>query len=633
MSLIVLDNISHEFGDALLFENINLTLDYNTRAGLVGKNGTGKSTLFKIIMGDIQSKYGEIHRAKQAKISFLSQEYDFETDDTVFHWLMDARSDILRLKEEIDQLNQILVKDHSEKNLNRLADLQHQFEALDAYEYENSIKIMLSVFNFSTDYYQRSVNTLSGGEKTRLRLIHTLLEQHDFMLLDEPTNHLDIKMIEWLVAYLNNTQCAYLIISHDRYLLDKAVNKIYELRERKISQYSGNFSFYETEKVARHELLQKQYDQQQKLIDKTEDFIQRNMAGQKVNQAKSRLKMLDRMEVIEKPSDDKNIKLKIESKQRSGNDIFRLEHIELGYPGKTLVKNINLNIHYQDKICLLGPNGCGKSSLIKLLLGEVSPLKGNLWTGYGLKVAYYDQLHYELDLSIRVIDTIWNLVPNETIGFVLTYLARFGFTGDKVEQICQTLSGGEKARLYLAKMIFEHPNLLILDEPTNHLDISMIQSLETALKEFDGTIIFVSHDRYFIQNIAKKVWYFKDQHIRESIESIDQLIDEVILNQEIKKDTPAKDKAVLHQKPEKVRKINPYIIEKLYKEIQEKEKQIKSNKVRIEELHMLFSDSATFSDTQKVKQINAEIEQITQKIKIQQEELDEMELKYLEMTE
>ncbi|HPM01916.1 MAG TPA: ABC-F family ATP-binding cassette domain-containing protein [Candidatus Cloacimonadota bacterium] len=630
MSIIVLEEIGHEFGDSLLFENINISLDKNTRAGLVGRNGTGKSTLFKIITGEMQAKYGNINRAKNANISFLSQEFDFETEDTVFHWLLDARHDILELKEEIDRLHILLETDHSEKNLNRLADLQHEFEALDAYEYENSIKMMLTVFNFSPDYYQRSVNSLSGGEKTRLRLIHTLLEKHDIMLLDEPTNHLDIKMIEWLVNYLISVNCAFLIVSHDRYLLDKAVNKIYELREKRISTYGGNFSFYETEKTARHILLQKQYEQQQKLIEKTEDFIQRNMAGQKVNQAKSRLKMLDRMEIIEKPGDDKHLKLRIQTDKRSGNDIYRLEHIDLGYPDNLLARDICLNIHYQDKICLLGPNGSGKSTLIKMLLGNVKPLSGNLWTGSGLSIAYYDQLHYELDLDIRVIDTIWQLVPFETIGYVLGYLARFGFTGDKVEQRCESLSGGEKARLYLAKMIHEKPNLLILDEPTNHLDISMIKSLERALKEYDGTIIFVSHDRYFIQNVAKKIWIFKDMQVLETIDPLETLIDEVIVNNEIKKKQPEKEKLSANR-PEKIKKINPYIIEKLYKEIQEIEKEIASKKQSVEMKHLLFSDPDNFGDSQKIKQINIDIDILSKEITQLQEILEEKEMTYLEL--
>ncbi len=635
MSIIDLNNIKHEFGSSLLFENINLVLDKNTKAGLVGRNGTGKSTLFKIITRQLQAKDGLVNGSKSANVSYLSQEFDFECSDQVFHWLLTARQDILDLKAEIDKLNIILETDHSEKILDQLANVQHEFEVFDGYNYENTIKTMLTVFNFTEDYFTRPVESLSGGEKTRLRLIHTLLEKHDLLLLDEPTNHLDIRMIDWLIGYLKSLDCGYLLISHDRYFLDQTVNKIYELRGKTIQTYSGNYSAFETESSLRQQQMIKQFEQQQKLIDKTEDFIRRNMAGQKVNQAKSRLKMLDRMDVLDKPNEDKQLRIKIEPDKRSGNDIFRLENVKYGFTNKVLGSNIDLYLHYRDKVCLLGPNGCGKTTFIKLLLGDIEPLSGIRWTGAGLSIGYYDQLHFELDLDKTIMETIWELVPNETIGYVLGYLAKFGFTGDKVEQLCSSLSGGEKARLYLAKMIHEKPNLLILDEPTNHLDISMIRSLEEALQDYDGTILFVSHDRYFIKGVAQKVWMFKDQSIYESIEDPDDLINQIILqnsDNDSKKNNlriPLKNS----KKQEKQKKINPWVAEKLLKDIENKENEILQIMKEIEELQTRFSDSSTYNKTELVKEINKQIDQKTNFLKRLKNDIDDMELKYLELTE
>ncbi|MCL2063691.1 MAG: ABC-F family ATP-binding cassette domain-containing protein [Candidatus Cloacimonetes bacterium] len=646
MSIINLIQVSHDFGNKLLFDNINLTFDNNTKAGLIGRNGTGKTTLFKIMTGQIKPYKGNVSVAKGYKIGYFSQDYNFSSKETLWDWLYKSREDLMHVRMELQKTNDEL-KLPSEEKIKKLDKLQTEYEVLGGFLFENDIKSLLNTFGFKEPDYERSIDDFSGGEKTRIRLISILLNKYNFILFDEPTNHLDLLTVDWFIQYLKGLDCGYLIVSHDRYLLDQVANRIYNLNNKRIDTYNGNYSSFEIQAQERETVLQRQYAQQQKLIKKTEDFIQRNIVRDSTSsRAKSRLKMLNRLERIELDTKNKDLRLNIDTAKRSGNDIFRMNDLRIGYKEnsidsekkseidiektfkeKILVKNINLNLHYQEKICLVGANGSGKTTLLKILNGELEPLGGELWTGYNLTVGYYDQNHIDLDEELTVLETIWNLVPSENYGYVMSYLSKFGYDEDQVEQKVFSLSGGEKSRLYLAQLIHEKPNLLILDEPTNHLDINMIKSLEKALKNYDGTLILVSHDRYFIKAITDDYWIIKEGSINHCKDSFENIMEKI---NPFEKEKKNKIKTVPVEIVEKkAKKINPYILNKLLDSIKELEKNISSKEDEILDIQHKFSDSEFYSDKGNIDKANKRIADLRIEILELSGKKDELETEYL----
>jgi ATP-binding cassette, subfamily F, member 3 len=419
------------------------------------------------------------------------------------------------------------------------------------------------------------------------------------MLLDEPTNHLDFTMIYWLENYLVKQEKPYLIISHDRHFLDKTVNKIAELRNMRITLTHGNYSTWEADRATRHLTQNRAYKRQQKFIRETEDFIARNMAGQKVNQAKSRLKQLDKLDIVTKPQDERRIDLSFSSSQRSGNDVFIFENACLGYGDNVLAKDLNLHIHYRDRIALVGENGSGKTTLLRCIMGELSPLSGRCKRGASLNIGYYDQMHTELDEKLDVYNTMQNLMPGAERGKVLNWLARFSFIGDDVEKSVKVLSGGEKARLYLARLIQQQPNFLILDEPTNHLDINTIEELEKALQNYQGTVIFVSHDSYFIKRVANKIWLFKDHAIQE----VSKDIEEVFTNEMF---LSSNKKEILDTRTPKEKKVNPQILSRILCEISELQEKERDMGTKIAELEEAYGKREVYEDREKFMQLKTE---------------------------
>ena len=630
MSLVTVSNLSHNFGNLDIFKKVSFSIGKNSKVGLVGKNGSGKTTLFNIISKKIIPHFGNLQIAKNTKILYLTQDPDLNENQTLYECILESRPDYIVLSSQLEAAEKELATHHSEENLKKYFEIQEQFEQIEGYLFRTEIKLVLTNLKFPESVWNQKITKFSGGEKTRIQLAKFLLQSFDLILLDEPTNHLDIEMIFWLENYLSRLDKPYVIISHDRLFLDKTVAKIVEIKNYSLFHYSGNYSFYQEESAKRALLQEKEFKKQQKKIKQVEDQINRYRIWGKARdsevmykRAKELEKRLDKMENVEKPKYEKSINLNIKLNKRSGNDVYTLENISFGFPEKILAKNVNLRIGYKDKIALLGRNGCGKTTFLRLLNKEIKQISGIAKKGASLDIGYYDQLHLVLDDSKTVMETIWKLVPSAPKGYIFSYLAKFGFTGDEVEKKVSILSGGEKSRLYLAKLIHEKPNFLILDEPTNHLDINMIANLETALKNFDGTIIFVSHDRYFIDKVASKKWYFHGKKIIESELSLEELFS--------KKET--KIKKNIHYKKKKDKKTNPFFLKKILDEIEENQKLLKIKNEELLSTEGEFYDNSIYSDEKKVKSLTGKVKNLKDEMNNIQAVLNDLEEKYLEFLE
>jgi ATP-binding cassette subfamily F protein 3 len=623
MSIVAISDLKHTLGNRQLFDSVSLTLEYNSKIGLIGKNGSGKTTLFKIILGEILPENGVINRAKNKNIGYLSQEPQLPQDTTLYDFVLHSRQDFIALKKKLEDAQHQLTLQNSEENLKNLERIQHQFELIDGYNFETELKLVLTGLNFPISCWNRKISTFSGGELTRIQLAQLLLGAHDLLLLDEPTNHLDLTMIIWLESYLRNSDKPYVIISHDRKFLDKTVTKILELKDGKLNKYTGNYSTYESQSALQKETLLREYQKQQKKIKQAEEFIQKNIVRDSTTaRAKSRRKMLEKMDLIELPKESKNLELTFETDDRSGNDVFIFEDVSFGFEDAPLARNVSLRIGYQDRIAVIGKNGCGKTTFLNILNGSQKQQSGIVKMGANLKIGYYDQMQSGLDESITVMDTIWSLVPLETQGYVRGYLAKFGFYTDDLEKKVGLLSGGERARLHLAKLIHERPNLLLLDEPTNHLDIPLISSLEKALQEYDGTVVFVSHDRYFIDNVATKKFVFLNNTISETDADI-----EIILQEEPKQKQKTKPRNT------KTRRINPILLKKLETEIEAIYQKIDQIDDAINQNEAVYSDENSYNDPNKIIEITKKIKTLKEDKHNLKEEVDLLEHKYLQYIE
>jgi ATP-binding cassette, subfamily F, member 3 len=625
MSLISLEKVGIEFAGSFLFRDISCTVEHNSRIGLIGANGCGKTTLLKIMLREMEPSLGTVSGSKSCKVAYLSQNPEFETELTVEEFVRSARADLQSAWKEI-----ISASDAGDINL--LHKAEERFQQLGGYDFDTEMKLTLTALKFQPELWDRKLTTFSGGERTRLALAHILLSRYDLLLLDEPTNHLDIAMIAWLERYLSNQSRPYLIISHDRTFLDKTVSSIYSMEFGSLSITKGNYSsWFEAQKIRFLE-QERQWKQQQKWLRDTKDFIARNMAGQKTKQAQGRLKILNRTELIEKPREKHSMNLRVQSKDRSGNDVYRLENVEFGIGEKLLAKEVNLYCGYRDRICLLGQNGSGKTTLIRLLTEEMSPLHGLVRVGASLQIGYYDQYQNEMDENLTVYDTLKQLVPMATDGYILGWLARFGFRNDDVKKVVSVLSGGEKSRLYLSILIHEKPNLLILDEPTNHLDILMMDALLEALQDYDGTIIFVSHDRYFIQKLATRFLVFhkvmQQNSVYPTVSEIDKPFESLL---EIAYSEPEAEKARTEQVNNRKKRVNPWILEQLQKEIEAEHNKLKDTQKALCDVQMLLSQTETYAEAARFRDLQKKASELEQSVSAIQKTVDKLETGYLEM--
>ena len=504
-----LSDVHKSYGTQEVLRGASLQINPGEHVGLVGRNGAGKTTVFRLVSGEESADEGDVVRARGLNLGLLEQHVDFEPGMTVHESALAAFGRLQQIEHEMHELEHRMADaaDDLDAVLARYSDLQHEFEREGGFEYAARAEAILLGLGFERELWSLEVEKLSGGQKNRLGMARLLLAEPDVLLLDEPTNHLDVAGVEWLEEYLAAYQQAYVVISHDRYFLDRTCRRTIEIENGKAVSYNGNYSAFLVEREERREAQRRAYENQQQLIAKTEEFIRRNLAGQKTKQAKSRrtmLQKLERVEAVRAEQSSGNFQLK--GVERTGNQTLVVKDLAVGYPGKVLAKDITFTLTRGEALGIIGPNGSGKTTFVKTLLGKLPPLAGESRWGTKVQVGYYAQQLDDLDARNEVIMELRRVAPSTvTAGELRNFLAQFLFTGDDVYKHVADLSGGEKGRLALAKLIYSRVNVLVLDEPTNHLDIPSREALEEALGAYDGTIITISHDRYFLDRIATQI--------------------------------------------------------------------------------------------------------------------------------
>ena len=510
MSLIRLENVTKLYDPDLILEDISVSIEHRDRLGLIGRNGTGKTTLLKIINGSLANFKGKIVSAKGLRIGYLSQEPELARDCTLRQEMLKVFEKRRALEDKMLLLAEEMETAEAPHLLTTYARIQEQHEQLGGYDYEHEINRILGGLGFSELDFNLPIHVLSGGQKSRATLAKLLLEKPDLLLFDEPTNHLDINGIEWLENYLNiEYNGAVLVVSHDRYFLDKVVRKVWELEEHKINIYRGNYAKYVETKRVEQLVGERQFKKQQAFIEHEEDFIRRNMAGQRTREAQGRQKKLARLERVEKPkSDAPTLNLSFMPETRGGNDILRCQNVGKAFGDKAIFTDLNFEVYRRDVIGIIGTNGTGKTTFFRMMLGDEAPTQGEMWVGPTLKFGYYAQELEGLNPDNEIINEIWALRPKQTQGEIRSFLSKFLFSGDDVFKRIGNLSGGEQSRVLLAKLLLANANVLLLDEPTNHLDIPAREALEAALQEYPATLFIISHDRYLLNNLATKLLIF-----------------------------------------------------------------------------------------------------------------------------
>ena len=516
--MISINNLDFHFGSRPMYEDANLHIKPKDKIGLIGLNGTGKSTLLRIIVGEYKPDGGSIQMSKETTIGFLNQDLlSYETHESILAVAMQAFDEALRLQKEIDKILVEFENNFHDKLVDKLADLQERFETLGGYTMQANAEAILEGLGFTTEELKQPLASFSGGWRMRVMLAKILLQEPSLLLLDEPTNHLDLPSIKWLENYLERYEGAVVIVSHDREFLDKTTNITVEVSNAKLNVYPGNYSFYLEEKVLRNEIQKGAYENQQSQIRQAERFIERFKAkASKAKQAQSRMKQLERMDVIEDVAPDAaKVNFSFKFNTQPGRHILRLEHMSKAYGDKIIFRDTNVHVERGDKIALIGANGKGKSTLLRIIAGT-EPIKGKRELGHNVIMSFYAQHQLEsLNVENEMLQELQQSGSGKTEVELRTLLGSFLFTGDQVFKKIKVLSGGEKSRVALAKTLISEANFLMLDEPTNHLDMQSVNILIQALEQYEGTFIIISHDRYFVENVATKIWYIEDYQLKE----------------------------------------------------------------------------------------------------------------------
>lgn len=538
MLLLQTNNVSRRFGADTLFQNVNFQIQDRGRVALVGRNGAGKTTLLKIIAGINPPDDGDVSSRKDCSIGYLAQDQGLISSQTIWQEMDSVFAKLHEQEKQIHDLEQqISTIDPSDPNyadtLSTYDAIQNSFSQSGGYTFEAKIKSVLHGFHFDEDRYDTVINTLSGGQKTQVALARLLLQEPDLLILDEPTNHLDMQVLSWLEDYLRSYDGALLLVSHDRYFLDRIATEVYDLENHTLTHYTGNYSSFTDQKADRLKTEWRQYEKQQTEINKLEDFVNRNIVrASTTKRAQARRKQLEKMDRLDRPEvDDSSIHFTFKQDQPSGNIVLTVSDASIGYEDRVLADSVNFEVRKHQRIAIIGPNGVGKSTLLKSILSKIKLLTGNAKLGANVSVGYYDQEQQLLHPQKTVLQEVWDDYPTVDEKDIRSLLGSFLFTGDDVFKPVNALSGGEKARLQLTKLSFDHDNFLILDEPTNHLDIDSREVLEQAINEFDGTVLFVSHDRYFINQVATDILALAADGTKHYVGNYDDYLDELAKQQ------------------------------------------------------------------------------------------------------
>ncbi|MGG5310374.1 ABC-F family ATP-binding cassette domain-containing protein [Enterococcus sp. DIV1304_2] len=641
MILLQANQIARHFGAEILFENIHLEIQTGARIALVGRNGAGKSTLLKIIAGIEAPDVGNIAKNKTATLGYLAQDTGLDSTETVWNEMLKAFEEVRLMEQRMRDL-EVFISEGTpdtpayQSFLKEYDKLQHDFSDKNGYSYENEIRSVLHGFKFDPSFYEQRIDTLSGGQKTRLALARMLLQHPDILILDEPTNHLDIETLAWLENYLQSYTGALLIVSHDRYFLDKVATEVYELSRKKMRHYKGNYSKYLDMKAEQLASDWKAYEKQQTEINKLEDFVARNLVrASTTKRAQSRRKALEKMERLDRPQgDEKQAHFLFNVAKPSGNVVLQVEDAAIGYDGTVLSEPINLDIRRQEAIALVGPNGIGKSTLLKSIIQQLPFIRGKETLGTNVSIGYYDQGQAELHTNKTILAELWDEHPTVPEKDIRSILGAFLFSGEDVEKTIPLLSGGEKARVALAKLAMNQENFLILDEPTNHLDIDNKEVLENALIDYEGTLLFVSHDRYFINRIATKVIELSESGSKVYLGDYDYYLEkkkeeeeiaELLAAEQPEVSTPSTNKSTYFQSKEQQK-----IMRSLQRKITQIEEDMAQLEETVDELEQQMVSPAVLDDHVKLNELNQALDEAHQ---LQEEKLSEWENLSLELEE
>ena len=636
MIVLSCNNLNKSFGIDSILENVNFTVNEYDKIGIIGVNGTGKTTLFKIISGIYGYDSGDIYTSKDCEIGYLEQNTNFHSENTILEEVLEVFKDVIEMEKYLRDLEHKISEESSNTNSTTLEKLMNEysnkleaFSDMNGYGYKSEAKGVLKGLGFSDEDMDKPISILSGGEKTRVLLGKLLLKKPTLLLLDEPTNHLDSEAIEWLEVFLKQYKGTVILISHDRYFLDQVVNRIFEIHNKKLKTYNGNYSDFIKASAIEKELELKKFEDQQKDIKKQEKSIERLKAfgrEKHLKRARSKEKALAKVDVLDKPEAyRKKAKIEFNPSVTSGNDVLQLRDISMGYGERILFKDLNLDIYRGEKVALIGANGIGKSTLFKIIMNEITPLSGDIKFGTNVNVSYFHQEQKTLNLDNTIIDKIWEDNKQLTQTSLRTMLGAFLFEGEEVFKKISTLSGGERARVAILKLILSNANLLLLDEPTNHLDIDSKEVLEEALSSYTGTIFTISHDRYFLNTVVDKVLVLDENGITEYLGNYDYYIEKKKQVQEMNTVEVVEEKTKTQLKEEKRKEREQREAEKKNRvKRQNIEKEIEETEAKIEEMDVLLCQEEVYSNPEKSKDVSLQKASLEEKLSALYEEWESL---------